>query len=685
MFRRPYQIWMVFLLALTLVCPAMIWLSVKAVQVDRARNELLIETELAGRNARQQDLVTAALWRMDSILTPLVGPEATRPYAYYQPFIVQPPTTKGTLSTVQVPSPLLESPSQFVEVHFQIDENGVWSSPQSPSGEMCMMAMQCGISEERIETSRTKLTQLSDRLDFAALNILLPEQSLRQYLANDNWLAVNPPVNRRQVLRNTADFGNSDLNRLRGYPTPQTANSINSFAANDQQQGVNQPPFPNEILPTDEEAQGVQQRESRPSQMSQQQEQSQVADLGRAGIDWIQRHQAYQSYTDSSLTNQAANAFNAPSDDRMIDEGVGRWLWLDGDLILARRVIVNGRQLVQGSWIDWPALKSQLLVDVSDLMEGIDLQPITNEVEVQTEMSLATIPVQLKIVDSAKALGLEPFDAESVRNNKNSPIRSTLYIAWISFFTATIAVGILLQGVIRLSERRGAFVSAVTHELRTPLTTFRMYAEMLSEDMVTDENKKKEYLSTLRIEADRLTHLVENVLAYSRLERGQPGGRRTSLTLKELSDRIEGRLADRASDSQMKLSIHLAPEIAETTITTDPGAIEQILFNLVENACKYGKSEQGNQVIVAFDVSAHHWCISVTDSGPGINPIDRRRLFEPFSKSVERAAVTAPGVGLGLALCRRLAQALGGKLNLLDRPDSDGACFELTLPRRPRS
>ena len=81
----------------------------------------------------------------------------------------------------------------------------------------------------------------------------------------------------------------------------------------------------------------------------------------------------------------------------------------------------------------------------------------------------------------------------------------------------------LLAGVVALSERRAAFVSSVTHELRTPLTTFRMYADMLARGMVPDAERRQQYLETLRTEAERLTHLVENVLSYARLERGRGG------------------------------------------------------------------------------------------------------------------------------------------------------------------
>src|SRR6185312_16265337 len=86
-----------------------------------------------------------------------------------------------------------------------------------------------------------------------------------------------------------------------------------------------------------------------------------------------------------------------------------------------------------------------------------------------------------------------------------SPVRYSLLIAWTAIALATVAVAPVLRCVLSLSERRASFVSAVTHELRTPLTTFRMYAEMLSEDMVPDETARRGYLHTLRVEAERLT------------------------------------------------------------------------------------------------------------------------------------------------------------------------------------
>src|SRR5262245_32720620 len=150
---------------------------------------------------------------------------------------------------------------------------------------------------------------------------------------------------------------------------------------------------------------------------------------------------------------------------------------------------------------------------------------------------------------------------------------------------AVAAVMMLLHGALSLSERRGAFVSAVTHELRTPLTTFRMYTEMLADGIVADEEKRANYLATLRREAERLSHLVENVLAYARLERGSARSRVESFTVQELIERVKGRLAERAEQAEMNFSVKAKESELRTTVRADATAIEQILFNLIDNAC----------------------------------------------------------------------------------------------------
>jgi signal transduction histidine kinase len=245
---------------------------------------------------------------------------------------------------------------------------------------------------------------------------------------------------------------------------------------------------------------------------------------------------------------------------------------------------------------------------------------------------------------------------------------------------ATLAAAVTLRGVVALSERRGAFVSAVTHELRTPLTTFRMYAEMLAEGMVPSAQHRQDYLEPLRREADRLAHLVENVLQYARLERGRPGGRREEVALATLLERTAPRLADRAEQAEMKLEVDVADEVQSLSLCTDPAAVEQILFNLVDNACKYASHGEDKRIHLEISAASRHLQFRVRDHGPGISRQGQRKLFLPFSKSVHEAANSAPGVGLGLALSRRLAKDLGGSLTLATQDGGSGAVFVLELP-----
>jgi signal transduction histidine kinase len=225
---------------------------------------------------------------------------------------------------------------------------------------------------------------------------------------------------------------------------------------------------------------------------------------------------------------------------------------------------------------------------------------------------------------------------------------------------------------------------------------------MLAEGMVTDEEKRRRYLGTLRTEAERLSHLIENVLAYARLERGRPGGRVEAIALRDLLGRAEERLARRAEQAGMDLVVEADEATLAATVRADASAVEQILLNLVDNACKYAASASDRRIHIEVAQNGKdrsheshgshrshfssarrgrpgHVLLRVRDHGPGISVEDARRLFRPFSKSAREAANSAPGVGLGLALSRRLARAMGGDLRL-DPAAGDGACFTLSLP-----
>jgi signal transduction histidine kinase len=191
-----------------------------------------------------------------------------------------------------------------------------------------------------------------------------------------------------------------------------------------------------------------------------------------------------------------------------------------------------------------------------------------------------------------------------------------------------------------------------------------MYAEMLARGMVPDAARRQEYFHTLEREAERLTLLVENVLAYARLERGRKPQAMECVTLKALLDRIAPRLTHRAEQAGMQCDARVAADAADVEFTADMNVVEQILFNLVDNAAKYAREATDRRIHVEATRDGNWLRIAVRDHGPGINNTRSTRRMRAFGKSAQESAETAPGVGLGLALCRRLARQLGGRLEI---------------------
>ncbi len=351
-----------------------------------------------------------------------------------------------------------------------------------------------------------------------------------------------------------------------------------------------------------------------------------------------------------------------------IREGLISPLWLDSVLLLARRVTVDGQAYVQGCWLDWPAIRQWLLEGVEDLLPEARLEAADAVQAGAGPRMLAALPVRL-------VPGRVPAEPAA----GTSAIQLSLIVAWACVLLAAAVVAVVLRGAVILSERRAAFVSAVTHELRTPLTTFRLYTEMLSEGRVPDEAKRQDYLDTLRAEAERLGHLVENVLAYARLERGRASERVETVTLEELLARVTDRLTHHARYAGMELVVEAEAATLQRPVRIDISAVEQILFNLVDNACKYAADASDKRIHLQADLRNGHALVAVRDHGPGLTGRDVRRVFRPFSRSTRDGASPTPGVGLGLALCRRLARRMGAEL-WMDRTATNGARFVLRLP-----
>ena len=249
--------------------------------------------------------------------------------------------------------------------------------------------------------------------------------------------------------------------------------------------------------------------------------------------------------------------------------------WLDGDLVLLRRVRRGDVRLLQGTWIDWPALRSFLLSQVAAVAPTSQLTPVSERDAADPGRRLALLPARLI-----------PGPMPETEPQDWTPVRLSLAAAWGAALLGLIGFGGLLKGAVTLSQRRADFVSAVTHELRTPLTTFRLYTGMLREGIVP-AGEQPSYLATLEGEADRLGHLVENVLTFSRLERRAAAARTESFLLADLLARAVPRLTERAALASLDLRVEVPPDLSARRVRADAASLEQILLNLVDNACKY--------------------------------------------------------------------------------------------------
>lgn len=633
--KRPWLVCLLFALCLASVLTAMGWLTVKALQLDRA--------ELAARRqAELEEKVSLALWRMDTLLAPLLAQEAARPHFVYRSFL------NGDLGKASpVPSPLLVEPPEHVYLNFQWSPSSQWTSPQVPSDLQSQLAIENGASVESIKSNSDRLEQLRQDVDERELLTLLPTANLPLIESTLGPWAGHVKLNDSpsSVIDNTIDGRNWQTD------TPQSV-----ATAPDPSASTDTDPPQNELDRTDVDRDGQEAQATPPPTPRQ-----------RGGREWNRRNQFYQSYAQQAVVQQRAVP-QALESKQIAREGISRPIWVKSHLLLARRVTVGDEVRLLGSWLDWPQLRRLLLSELTELLPHADVQPAaSSDAPGYAGRMLATLPVELVV------------PTPTVNPNSFSPLRTSLWVAWACLLMATAAIVVLLTGVVALSERRGAFVSAVTHELRTPLTTFRMYAEMLAEGMVPDEPTRKHYLDTLRTEADRLAHLVENVLSYARLEKGRVAGPREMVQVDQLLQRILGRLCQRAAQADMQLIVDAPEPTRQAALRTDAAALEQILLNLVDNACKYASSAKDRRIDLQVARTDRHVRFRVRDHGPGLSRDAAARLFRPFSKSSLDAARSAPGVGLGLALCRRLARQLGARLKWeSDYPD--GASFVLLVP-----
>jgi signal transduction histidine kinase len=781
------------------------WVTSEALSLER-------EGARAKAEARFEERVRLALWRMDSYLAPVIAAEAVRPHFHYAPFYAEEDAFTRAWNDIPagevlVASPLLNYDNPNGYIHFEVPPEGCVRSPQVPEGAMGKNAVPTYLTGEELAAARAKLGDLRAMLSpdgISGLRARAGEGRMTELVAP----AAEPLAAEPLAAEPTAD-GNTRLTLsavleqvdARGSSPPagdaggaqptqaaQVAEAAETLEAG-QAQGVEQQAS---AIAMGQGGAADQPQQARTPLQAEQEAQrlisgQEFSNRGEANdnVNWQGQMTQYQlrrnvssrrrrappsrpskgapapaeagTASPENKTRERPSVGKAtpappeskPSDSReVVPPGIAppktaplevapsgivqpvpveppslpeqattsgsserlklgslvpTWVGADENELVLIRVVERGeggesgelggqvgeggRRYVQGIWLRWPEIRTQLLAQVRDLLPGAKLEPAPGGAP-DPARALASVPAALDPGEVALPAGGASLLADGA---SLTPTRVALLAAWGALAAAVVTSALSLRAANDLSDRRARFVSTVTHELRTPLTTFQLYTDMLASGMAPP-GSREEYLATLKGESERLALLVENVLAYARLEDGRVARAPGPVNAGTLIEGALSRARERAGACGMLLEVDVAPGVASATALADSAAVEQIVFNLVDNACKHAvpgddgarEADDGRKpddarcaISVRVGLEGRALVVRAADNGPGVPAGERKRIFEPFHRA---EGATAAGAGLGLALSRNLARAGGGDLTCEPPPTGEGALFALKVP-----
>jgi signal transduction histidine kinase len=343
---------------------------------------------------------------------------------------------------------------------------------------------------------------------------------------------------------------------------------------------------------------------------------------------------------------------------------------LDSLVVPIVRAIVRDHALLPSEVTGGAPNDSLLVVSIAD--------PLRRPLIGDTAMARSPYSARVVIDDlggvSAIAM-LKPESAERLLVGR--PLRSRLpLLLGLLALTSALAVIALLQlrREHELTRLRADFTSSVSHELRTPLAQILLFSETLSLDRARTDGERRMAADTIVHEARRLMHMVDNLLLFSRSRRNGQELVVTPTDLSSLLESVVAGFAPLARESNVHLSTAIDPGVVAGA---DPGAVRQIVLNLLDNAVKYGPN--GQTVTVSLSMHGDRARIAVDDQGPGVRTDDRERIWSPYVRLRRDRNAASGGSGLGLAVVRELAERMFGSTRVEDS-FGGGARFIVELP-----
>jgi signal transduction histidine kinase len=236
----------------------------------------------------------------------------------------------------------------------------------------------------------------------------------------------------------------------------------------------------------------------------------------------------------------------------------------------------------------------------------------------------------------------------------------------------------LYEAALAGSKAKSDFLAVMSHELRTPLSAVTGYADLLEAEITGPlTEKQKAQLRLIKLRAQDLLRIIEEVLAFSRMETGRTRIRLERVDLTSLVREVLVVARPLAEEKGLDLLVHLPADPIE--VETDQDKVRHILLDLLSNAVKF--TERG-EIEFAAGTENRSLFFRVRDTGIGIRPEYHEKIFQPFFQLEEALTRKAGGTGLGLAVARRLARLLGGDITLKSAPGK-GSDFVVRLPAPP--
>ncbi|MHC4754729.1 MAG: sensor histidine kinase [Planctomycetota bacterium] len=345
----------------------------------------------------------------------------------------------------------------------------------------------------------------------------------------------------------------------------------------------------------------------------------------------------------------------------------------NGQVFLLRHVQIESDHLLQGFKLNEKKLTDEIKDSASKLIRRGMKFEISKSEDVESaytailDFGFGELVLNLFETDPA-------WIAKEIKTSKNWYFG----IVAVVFAAVILALASLWRNAheqLRLAQKKDDFISAVSHELRTPLTSIRMYAEMLEKDWVTSKEKVNDYYKGLRQESERLTRLIENVLDFSRIQRGKKQFAFTAGNINACLKSVIEMMSPYAAQHGFSITTDLA-EIDQTAFDSD--AVTQIVVNLLDNAVKYAGQTDDKTITVRTAIQGKFITIEVEDHGPGIPHRHRKKIFEQFYRCQAESTRETNGTGLGLALVKKFAEAHNGFVEILNAKPK-GSIFKVTL------